>query len=95
MRVSPSGKAPFCQVGMREFDSRRPLQCLQYQPHRWYSPPTGGFFIPEVAMKIPRFRRKVDAWAFALMAAATLGVILVCDLLYIWLPRFGILDTTC
>ena len=27
MRLSPSGKAPSFQVGIREFESRQPLQC--------------------------------------------------------------------
>jgi hypothetical protein len=39
-------------------------------------------------MRLPRFRRKEDVLALALLAGATLSVALAGELLYIWLPRW-------
>lgn len=42
-------------------------------------------------MKMPRFRRRSDHYAIAVLAGATLSVLLACGLLYHWGPGLSTL----
>jgi hypothetical protein len=42
-------------------------------------------------MNFPRFRRKGDALGIILLVGVGCSVMLACSVLYVWLPRVGVL----
>jgi hypothetical protein len=42
-------------------------------------------------VKFPRFRRKSDALGLTLLVGVGCSALLACSVLYVWLPRVGVL----